>query len=145
MRWPLVPGLLHSDFSVYENGKKQTMNFFTSDPFALSAAVIVDLGMPDITVQKVNRTFPALEGSFSQFDEVALYTYRNTVSRMADYGSASRKLATALNELKTKHGENNGVPVTGGPLAGTQGPMVNNIPIDPVRRRWSLRPKPRMY
>jgi VWFA-related protein len=127
----LVPGLLHSDFSVYEDGKKQTMNFFTSDPFALSAAVIVDLGMPDIAVQKVNRTFPALEGSFSQFDEVALYTYSNTVSRMADYGSASRKLATALNELKTKHGENNGVPVTGGPLAGTQGPMVNNIPIDP--------------
>jgi len=127
----LVPGLLHTDFSVFEDGKKQNMNFFTSDPFALAAAVVIDLGMPDVAVQKVNQTFPALEGAFSQFDEVALYTYSNTVSRMADYGSASRKLATSLNELKTKHGENNGVPVTSGPLAGTQGPMVNNMPIDP--------------
>jgi VWFA-related protein len=128
----LVAGLLHSDFSVFEDGKKQTMNFFTSDPFALSAAVIIDLGMPDIAVQKVNRTFPALEGAFSQFDEVALYTYSNTVSQMNDFGSASRRLTASLNELKTKHGENNGVPITGGPLSGTQGPMVNNEPIDPA-------------
>src|SRR5256886_17144364 len=36
----LVKGLLAKDFSVLENGKKQKLNFFTSDPFALSAAVI---------------------------------------------------------------------------------------------------------
>ncbi len=127
----LVSGLLHTDFSVYEDGKKQTMDYFTSDPFALSAAVVIDLGMPDVAVQKVNQTFPSLEGAFSQFDEVSLYTYSSVVSRMADFGSASRKLAAALNELKTKHGENNGVPITGGPLSSTQGPMVNNIPIEP--------------
>ncbi len=127
----LVPGLLPTDFSIYEDGNKQTMNYFTSDPFALSAALIVDLGMPDIAVQKVNQTFPALEGAFSQFDEVSLYTYSNTVSRMANFGSASRKLTAALNELKTKHGENNGVPITGGPLSGVQGPIINGQPVDP--------------
>ncbi|PYV64250.1 MAG: hypothetical protein DMG95_04885, partial [Acidobacteria bacterium] len=66
----LVKGLLAKDFSVLENGKKQKLNFFTSDPFALSAAVIIDLGMKDVDVQRVNHTFPALEGVFSQFDEV---------------------------------------------------------------------------
>jgi VWFA-related protein len=125
----LVNGLLPKDFSIYEDGKKRTMNFFTSDPLAISAAVIVDLGMADIAVQKVNRTFPALEGAFSQFDEVALYTYSTTVGRMADFGAVGKKLDAVLNQLKTKHGENNGVPVTGGPL-GPQGPMINNIPVD---------------
>ncbi len=125
----LVNGLLPRDFSIYEDGRKRAMNFFTSDPLAISAAVIIDLGMPDIAVQKVNQTIPALEGAFSQFDEVALYTYSTTVGRMADFGAVGKRLDAVLNQLKTKHGENNGVPVTGGPL-GPQGPMINNIPVD---------------
>lgn len=125
----LVNGLLPKDFSIYEDGRKRTMNFFTSDPLAISAALIVDLGMPDVAVQKVNQTFSALAGAFSQFDEVALYTYSSTVGRMADFGAVGKKLDAVLNQLKTKHGENNGVPVMGGPL-GPQGPTVNGIPID---------------
>jgi VWFA-related protein len=125
----LVSGLLPKDFSVYEDGKKRTMNFFTSDPLAISAAVIFDLGMSDINVQKVNQTLPALEGAFSQFDEVAIYTYSGTVGRMADFGAVGKRLDAVLNQLKTDHGENNGVPVLGGPL-GPQGPMINNIPVD---------------
>lgn len=125
----LVNGLLPKDFSVYEDGKKRTMNFFTSDPLAISAAVVFDLGMPDVNVQKVNQTFPALEGAFSQFDEVAIYTYSTTVGRMADFGAVGRRLDAVLNQLKNDRGENNGVPVTGGPL-GPQGPMINNIPVD---------------
>jgi VWFA-related protein len=125
----LVNGLLPRDFSIYEDGRKRTMNFFTSDPLAISAAVVIDLGMPDVAVQKVNQTLPALEGAFSQFDEVALYTYSTTVGRMADFGAVGKRLDAVLNQLKTKHGENNGVPVTSGPL-GPQGPMINNIPVD---------------
>jgi len=64
----LVNGLLSRDFSVFEDGKKVTLNFFTTDPFALSAAVILDTGMPDVALQKVNQTFSALQGAFSQFD-----------------------------------------------------------------------------
>jgi VWFA-related protein len=125
----LVSGLLPKDFSVYEDGKKRDMNFFTSDPLAISAAVIFDLGMADINVQKVNQTLPALEGAFSQFDEVAIYTYSGTVGRMADFGAVGKRLDAVLNQLKTDHGENNGVPVLGGPL-GPQGPTINNIPVD---------------
>ena len=125
----LVNGLLPKDFSVIDDGKKQTLNFFTSDPLAISAAVIFDLGMPDINVQKVNQTFPALEGAFSQFDEVAIYSYSTTVGKMADFGAVGKRLDAVLNQLKTDHGENNGVPVLGGPL-GPQGPMINNIPVD---------------
>jgi VWFA-related protein len=126
----LINGLLPKDFSVYEDGLKQKLNFFSSDPLPLSAAVIFDLGMPDTAVQKVNQTFPALEGAFSQFDEVSIYTYSSTTSKAKDFSAAGQKLTEVLNELKTKRGRNSGPPMLGGPL-GSQGPVVNGRNIDP--------------
>ena len=124
----LVSGLVAKDFSVFENGKKQTMNFFTSDPFALSTAVVLDLGLPDTTLEKVKASFSALEGAFSQFDEVALYVYDENVTRLADFQAVGRELDAKLNQLRPVPGENDGVPVTGGPL-GPQGPVVNGVPV----------------
>jgi VWFA-related protein len=126
----LINGLLPKDFSVYEDGLKQKLNFFSSDPLPLSAAVIFDLGMPDAAVQKVNQTFPALEGAFSQFDEVSVYTYSSTTSKAKDFSAAGQKLTAVLNELKTKRGRNSGPPMLGGPL-GSQGPVVNGRNVDP--------------
>ena len=126
----LVSGLLSKDFEVLENGTKQTMNFFTSDPFPLSAAVIFDFSMSDAAIQKINQTFPALEGAFSPFDEVSLYTYGGNVSRMTDFSAVGKKLTAALNDLKLVRGRNNGPPVTSGPF-GPQGPVINGVPIDP--------------
>jgi len=125
-----IDGLLSRDFSVFEDGKKQTMNFFTSDPVALSAAVLIDLGLPDVAVQRINQTFPALESAFSQFDEVSLYTYSSAVSRQTDFGAAGRQLTATLNDLKSVRGRNNGPAIMGGPM-GPGGPTVNNAPVDP--------------
>jgi VWFA-related protein len=126
----MTPGLVAKDFQVFENGVQQKMNFFTSDPFALSVAVIIDLGMPDSALQKVNRTFAALQGAFSQFDEVSVYTYSSAVGEVSDFGSAGRRLGAVLDDLKTVRGHNDGVPVMGGPL-GPQGPTINGTPADP--------------
>jgi VWFA-related protein len=125
----LVSGLLPKDFSVLEDGVKQKLNFFTSDPFPLSAAVVLDTGMPDVALQKVNKTFPSLEGAFTQFDEVAVYTYSGTFSKVKDFSELGQTLYATLNSLKTVSGSNNGPPVTSGPLA-SHGPVVNGIPID---------------
>jgi len=124
----LVNGLVPKDFQVLENGQQQKMTFFTSDPFPLSAAVVFDLGMPDSVVQKVNRTFSAMQGAFSQFDEVSLYVYSGTVTRLTDFGAVGQQLSDTLNELKTKRGKNDGVPVTSGPF-GPQGPAINGTPV----------------
>ncbi|MBZ5718979.1 MAG: VWA domain-containing protein [Acidobacteriia bacterium] len=125
----LVSGLLPKDFSVLEDGVKQKLNFFTSDPFPLSAAVILDTGMPDVALQKVNKTFPSLEGAFTQFDEVAVYTYSGTFSKVKDYSELGQTLYATLNSLKTVSGSNNGPPVTSGPL-GPHGPVVNGVPVE---------------
>ncbi len=125
----LVAGLLPKDFTVLENGQKQPLKFFTSDPFALSAAVVLDLGMPDVGVRKVQESLSALQGAFSQYDEVGIYTYSSTVGRVSDFNTVGQRLTAILNQIKTYSGANNGPPVTGGPL-GPQGPTVNNTPID---------------
>src|ERR1019366_8395793 len=124
----LVGGLLPKDFSVLENGQRQQLKFFTSDPFPLSAAVVIDTGMPDIGVKRVQETLSALQGAFSQFDEVGIYTYSSTVGRVADFTGVGKELTMALNEVKGYSGTNNGPPVTGGPL-GPQGPTINGLPV----------------
>lgn len=136
----LVNGLLSRDFAVFEDGKKQTLNFFTTDPFALSAAVLFDTGMPDVAVQKVIQTFSALEGAFSEFDEVSLYTYSTSVSKVTDFSAVGRHLTAALDSLKTVTGRNNGPPVTSGPL-GPQGPIVNGRPVEGGAPRVTTPPK----
>jgi VWFA-related protein len=136
----MVSGLLPKDFAVYENGTRQKLNFFTADPFALSVAVVIDLGMPDSALQKVNQTFSALQGAFSQFDEVAVYTYSSAVGEVSDFGAAGRKLAAVLDDLRTVRGHNDGVPVTSGPL-GPQGPSINGMPADPSAPMTRMPPK----
>src|SRR5262249_37818772 len=88
----LVTGLTYKDFSVLENGKKQKLNFFSSSPFALSAAVVIDLGMKDVDLQKVKHTLAALQGAFSQFDELSIYAYSNTVGQLADWQAVGQRL-----------------------------------------------------
>jgi hypothetical protein len=120
-----VEGLLQKDFSIYEDGKPQTIRFFTSDPFALSAAVILDLSLQQNVVSKVNQTLPALVGAFSQYDEVALYTYGSSVQRVLDFvGGASDRFAQVMKQVRAEaQGRPGGVPVVAGPMAA--GPSVN--------------------
>jgi VWFA-related protein len=122
-----VDGLLYTDFTVLENGKKQTLVYFTSDPFALSVAVVIDTGMADVALQKINETYSALAGAFSPYDEVALYTYSSTVSQVTDFTGRPERLTAALNDMKQYRGHANGPPVLGGPL-GPEGPTINGLP-----------------
>jgi VWFA-related protein len=123
-----VGGLLSTDFTVKENGVVQKLSFFTSDPMALSVAIVLDTGMPDAEVQKVNATFSALVGAFAPYDEVAIYTYSSTVSEVSDFAGASKRLVAVLNRMKTERGSYDGPPVLGGPLAGN-GPIINGVPV----------------
>jgi len=123
----MVDGLLSTDFTVKENGTVQKLSFFTADPFALSVAIVLDTGMSDSEVQKINQTFPALVGAFAPYDEVAIYTYSRTVSEVSYLAGVTKKLTAVLNQMKTERGNYNGPPVLGGPLAG--GPIINGVPV----------------
>ena len=118
----LVSGLGPRDFTILEDGKPQKLKFFTSDPFPLSVAVVVDTSLPAGTMKKVNDTLPALMGAFSQFDEVALYRYGHTVQRVSSFAGAENISTTTLAHLK-RPGRTPGPPMIGGPMSG--GPVIN--------------------
>jgi VWFA-related protein len=136
----LVAGLLKRDFSIYEDGVKQNISFFTSDPFPLSAAVVLDTGMPDVTWRKVRDTMSALVGAFSQYDEVAVYSYGNTVQRRQYFtGINAQILDRTMKQIKKESGQTGGVPVVGGPFGS--GPTINGRPVDPSSPRVQTMPK----
>jgi len=91
-----VDGLLPPISTSRKNGILQKLSYFTQDPFALSVAIVMDLGMSDSTVQKVNQTFPALIGAFAPYDEVALYTFSSTVSEVSELYRAHAKADGSL-------------------------------------------------
>ena len=138
----MVPGLLPKDFSVYENGVRQKLSFFTSDPLALSAAVLIDISMPATEMRRVQAGLQALQGAFSPYDEVAVYTYGNNVIRESGFNAAGDRLGDALNHIaQTKHGTYSGVPVSGGPFGA--GPTVNGHPMDPSVPQTPIIPRER--
>lgn len=126
----LVDGLLRKDFAIYEDGVPQPIKLFTSDPFPLSAALIVDIGMSDTAMKKVSETLPAINGAFSQFDEVGLYTYGSSVSTVSDFNAIGDSLTGALRRVRRAPGQTGGVPIVSGPMANN-GPMINGRPLDP--------------
>src|SRR5258708_33562667 len=134
----LVPGLSSHDFAVFEDGVPQKLSYFTSDPFPLSAAVVVDTNVSATTMKKINESLPALVGAFSEFDEVALFRYGNTVQEVSSFLGAGSIPSAALQRLK-RVGREGGPPVVGGPMGSGQ--TVNGHPVDPQAPRVYTEPK----
>src|SRR5262249_21264553 len=88
------------NFIVLEDGHQQTITNFTTDPVPLSAAVIVDTGLGHDSLEKVQKTFPALTGAFSQFDEVAVYNYGKFVTKVLDFSKDADVVQTARENLR---------------------------------------------
>jgi VWFA-related protein len=127
-RGHLFAGLVKDNFSVYENGVKQKIAFFSSDPFPVSAAIVIDVGMSEIALRKIKDTFGALVGAFSQFDELSIYTYAGTVKQHQDFLAALGDTTTlTLAHLQTVMGTTAG-PAVYNPM--TVGPTVNGRVFD---------------
>jgi VWFA-related protein len=124
----LVPGLTAGDARIYEDGVRQQMRFWTADPLPLSVALVIDQSVTNDTMEKINTSLSALQGAFSKYDEVAVFTYNNGVVKQTDFtGAQSPRLGVVLDRSKGKGRE----PIMGqtGPLAQTT--MINNQQVDP--------------
>ncbi len=124
----LVPGITWRDVRVYENGLRQKMQLFTTDPFPLSVALVIDQSMPFDEMTKVNNALGALQGAFSAYDEVAVFTYNNGPQQQTDFtGGQSARLNAVLERSKSV-GREPLMPL-GGPLSQTTN--INNQNFDP--------------
>lgn len=125
-----VYGLTVNDFKVKENGNPENIRFFSSDPLGISAAIVIDVGMSDTALKKVQETFQALVGSFSEYDEVSVYTYGATVNQRQDYYAAlGDRTATTLRRVEHQEGRTGGAATNAGPMVS--GPAVNGKVFNP--------------
>jgi len=134
-----VPDLTPRDVRIYENGLRQQMRFWTSDPFPLSVAFVIDQSVTQDTMDKINTSLSALQGAFAPYDEVAVFTYNNGVKEQTTFTAAqSNRLGVVLERSKGEGRE----PMMGlwGPLAQTT--TKNNQAVDPntqpVRNQTSM-------
>jgi len=96
----LVTGLKMEDFVILEDGRRQTISNFSTDPIPLSAAVVIDTGLSAGSLSKIQKTFPALAGAFSEFDEIAVYRYDKFVTKVLDFSQNAERIETAMNTLR---------------------------------------------
>src|SRR5437016_409479 len=96
----LITNLKQEDFILLEDGHPQTIRNFTADPVPLSAAVLVDTGLGHDSLEKVQKTFPALTGAFSDVDEVAVYKYDKIVTKVLDISKDSYTVRVAMDKLR---------------------------------------------
>jgi len=125
----LVPGLTYRDVRVYENGLLQKTATFLTDPAPLSVGLVIDQSVTADTMEKVNDSLSALQGAFSPYDEVAVFTYNNGVKEQTTFTAAQSARLGAVLEQSKGIGRD---PIMGltGPLAHDQ--VINNMPIDGV-------------
>ena len=124
----LVPGIDWREVRIYENGVRQRMAIFTSDPFPLSVALVIDQSVPFDTMTKVNNALSALQGAFTPYDQIAIFTYNNGPQMQTDFTAAQSARVTAVLERSKGKGRD---PVMGltGPLSQTT--TINNSQFDP--------------
>ncbi|MES2391423.1 MAG: VWA domain-containing protein [Acidobacteriota bacterium] len=124
----LVPGLNWEDVQVFENGLRQQMRYFSRDPVPLSVALVIDQSVDFKTMDKINASLSALQGAFTPFDEIAVFTYNNGVKQQTTFTAAqSARLGAVLEKSKGKGREPN--MAMGGPLDNTL--IKNNEQVDP--------------
>jgi VWFA-related protein len=97
-----VWGLTWRDVRVYENNLRQQLAVFMVDPFPLSVALVIDQSLGFDNMAKVNNSLVALQGAFTPYDEVSVFTYNNGPRMVTDFTAGpSARLTQALDRSKT--------------------------------------------
>jgi VWFA-related protein len=119
----LVAGLSWRDVRVYENNVRQQLVLWTVDPFPLSVALVIDQSVTPDTMAKINNSLGALQGAFSAYDEVAVFTYNNGPKQQDGFTAGqSARLVAVLERAKTT-----GRDAT---WTDTTGPLAQNIDVN---------------
>src|SRR5271156_5465969 len=117
----LIGDLQRDEFRVYCDNVEQQIVFFTSDPFPLSAVVLIDNNLSIKSADQVQKSLAAISGGFGPNDEVAIVTYDQFPNTVSEFSFNNDLLFTQLKRLDL-HSHYPGAPV-GGPL--TSGATAN--------------------
>lgn len=119
----LVLDLGKEEFRVLEDNVEQQIELFTSEPFPLSAVILIDNSLSQKAAEQVQKSISAIAGGLSAADEAAVMRFDQLPWADAEFVSDNDKLFETLKRLSI--GSEFGVRA-GGPM--TAGPRVNSIP-----------------
>jgi VWFA-related protein len=117
----LIGDLQRDEFRVFCDNVEQQIIYFTSDPYPLSAVVLIDNHLSIKSAEQVQKSLTAISGGFGPNDEVALVTYDQFPNTVADFSFNNDLLFTKLKRLDV------GYRYPGSPLGGplTSGATAN--------------------
>ena len=125
----MVPAIDWRKFRVFEDGIRQRISYFITDPVPLSVAFVVDQSLPADVMNRVNESLSAVTGAFAPSDTVAVFAYNSTPRMITDFtGAQGARLNVALSQAKAP-GRDMGVISPGGPM--DDGPTQNGKQLDP--------------
>lgn len=118
----LVGDLQRDEFRIFSDGAEQQIVLFDSQPFPLSAVILVDNDLADKEAEQVKKSLDAIAGGFGANDEVALVTYAEFPETVSDFSFNNDSLFTALKRLDlTSHSSTIiNDPTTAGPIINGQ-------------------------
>lgn len=117
----LVADLRREEFRVFADGVEQKILQFTSDPFPLSAVILIDNDLPKKQAEQVQKSLATISAGFGPNDEAALVTYSEYPTTLVDFSSNNDDLYTHLKRLEIG---SHSLAIATGPTA-TPGPVIN--------------------
>ncbi len=118
----MVLGIRQSEIRVLEDDVEQEISVFSTDPFPLSAVVLLDNGLPPKAAQQLEISAPAISAGFAEGDEVAVTLFEAFPKPLLEFTRDNDKLYDHLKRLAVS----STFPGMGsGPM--TAGPKVNQI------------------
>jgi VWFA-related protein len=101
----IVGGLNKEDFTLYEDGAKQTITHFSQDSLPLSVLLLIDRGgCLDPFGEQVHRAASDAIARLKPVDEVAVMTYHDTTRLLQGFTRDRSLIEDALNQVP-KHDE----------------------------------------
>lgn len=120
----LVAGLDEDDFRIFEDDVEQKIILFDSNPFPLSAVILIDNNLATKQAEEVQKSLVSISAGFGPNDEAALVTYEDYPETVSEFSSNNDDLFTKLKRLEIGSHSN---AIVADPT--NAGPLINGQPV----------------
>lgn len=121
----LIPSLTKADFDLFEDGKPQTIKYFTAESnLPLTLGILIDTSGSQERVLPMEKEVGSafLNDILRDKDEAFVISFDVNVDLLQDFTNDKRRLKDALNKTKINAGHGGGIPGMGGGPIPTSNP-----------------------
>lgn len=134
-RGDLVADLEKRDFRIFQDGVEQEIQKFYSEPFPISAVILLDDDLPNRPAEQVQHSLDSIAEGFGPHDEVAVVRFDEFPKTVLDFTTSNDALFAELKKIRTnpQYALDSRTPGTPSE-AMTAGPTINGQPITEQQR-----------